>query len=71
MAERVVVERKFYNLAELQAQMQKLKRHPAEEISAGSIYAGLDVEVKSNGTVHVIAPELIQIPAAKWLRVGS
>lgn len=55
VAERVVAERKFNNLAELQAQMQKLREHPAGEISAGSIYAGLDVEVKSNA-FHVVSP---------------
>ena len=55
VAERVVVERKFNNLSELQAQMQKLKKNPAEAISAESIYAGLDVEVKSN-QLHVISP---------------
>ena len=55
VAERVVVERKFNNLSELQAQMQKLKKNPAEAISAESIYAGLDVEVKSNGTLNVIS----------------
>jgi len=55
VAERVVVERKFNNPSELQAQMQYLKKHPAEVISADSIYAGLDVEVKSN-TFHVISP---------------
>jgi len=55
VAERVVVERKFNNPSGLQAQMQYLKTHPAEVISADSIYAGLDVEVKSNA-FHVIAP---------------
>jgi chromosome segregation ATPase len=55
VAERLVVERKFNNLSELQAQMKNLKQHPAGEISAEGIYAGLDVEVKSN-TFHVIAP---------------
>jgi hypothetical protein len=35
--------------------MQKLKKNPAEAISAESIYAGLDVEVKSN-QLHVISP---------------
>jgi hypothetical protein len=34
--------------------MQKLKKNPAEAISAENIYRGLDVEVKSNGTLHVI-----------------
>ena len=55
VAERVVVERKFYNLAELQAQIEKMKGFPEGTVSAGSIYAGLDVEVTSNA-VHVIAP---------------
>jgi chromosome segregation ATPase len=55
VAERVVVQRKFYNLPELQAQMEKLKNFPGGEVSAEDIYAGLDVEVKSNA-VHVIAP---------------
>jgi chromosome segregation ATPase len=55
---RRVVERKFNNLAELQTQMEKLKKSgPADLISAESIYAGLDVEIKSNGVVHVISPE--------------
>ncbi len=57
VAERIVVERKFNNLLELQAQMQKLKKNPADVISSESIYAGLGVEVKSNGTVHVISPD--------------
>jgi chromosome segregation ATPase len=55
VAERVVVERKFNNPLELQAQMEKLKNHPAEAISTESIYAGLEVEVTSNG-LHVISP---------------
>jgi chromosome segregation ATPase len=55
VAERVVVERKFNNPSELQAQMKYLKKHPAEVISADSIYTGLGVEVKSNA-VRVIAP---------------
>jgi hypothetical protein len=55
VAERIVMERKFNNLSELQAQMQKLKKNPADVISAGSIYAGLDVEVTSNGAFHVIS----------------
>ena len=57
VAERIVVERKFNNLLELQAQMQKLKKNPAEAISSESIYAGLGVDVKSNGTFHVISPD--------------
>lgn len=55
VAERVVVERKFDNLLELRARMQYLKKHPVEMISADSIYAGLDMEVKSNA-FHVVAP---------------
>jgi chromosome segregation ATPase len=55
VAERVVLERKFRNLNQLQAQIQDLKQNPFEEISAESIYAGLDVEVKSN-QFHVISP---------------
>lgn len=57
VAERVIVERKFNNSSELQAQIEKLKQHPAGEISAESILAGLDVEVNSNGTFHVLASE--------------
>jgi chromosome segregation ATPase len=56
VAERLVAERKFNNPAELQAQMQNLKQHPAGVISAEGIYAGLDVEVISNA-FHVISPE--------------
>ena len=56
VAERVVVERKFNNPPELQAQMQKLKKQPAEVISAEGIYAGLDMEVSSN-RFHVISPK--------------
>jgi chromosome segregation ATPase len=55
VAERVVVERKFNNPAELQSQLEHLKNNPAGEISADSIYAGLDVEVVSNA-FHVISP---------------
>jgi chromosome segregation ATPase len=55
VAERTVVERKFNNPLELQAQIQKLKKNPADVISSDSIFAGLDVEVKSNGTLHVIS----------------
>lgn len=55
VAERVVMDRKFNNPAELQAQMDRLKKHPAEAISVESIYAGLDVEVNSNGSFHVLS----------------
>jgi chromosome segregation ATPase len=55
VAERVVVERKFNNPQELQAQLENLQRNPAAVITADSIYAGLDVEVKSN-KFYVIFP---------------
>lgn len=55
VAERLVAERKFNNPSELQGQLKYLKTHPAEQVSADSIYAGLDVEVRSNA-FHVIAP---------------
>jgi chromosome segregation ATPase len=56
VGERTVVERKFNNPAQLKAQLQRLKMYPVGAISAESIYAGLNVEVKSNGWCHVIAP---------------
>jgi len=56
VAERIVVERKFNNLSALQTQMEQLKDSPIRPISPDSIYAGLDVEVQSNGTLHVISP---------------
>lgn len=55
VGERLVIERKFSDVWELQSQIENLKAHPAQEISADNIYAGLDVEVKSN-SFHVIAP---------------
>jgi len=56
VAERIVVERKFNNLSALQIQMEEVKDSPIHVISPESIYAGLDVEVQSNGTLHVISP---------------
>jgi chromosome segregation ATPase len=55
VGERLVIERKFNDVWELQSQIENLKANPAQEISADKIYAGLDVEVKSN-SFHVIAP---------------
>ncbi len=55
VAERVVADRRFNNLTELRGQEWYLEQNPTAAISAESIYAGLDVEVKSN-TFHVIAP---------------
>ena len=57
VAERVVAERRFNNLVEVQAQAKKLKKNPAALVTPESIYAGLNVLVNSNGTVHVISPE--------------
>jgi len=57
VAERLVIQRKFYNFDALQAQMDKLKGYPGLDITADKIYAGLDVEVRSNGTIHVVSPE--------------
>ena len=56
VAERVVMQRKFYNRRELQKQLDSLKNFPSVEVSDDMIYAGLDVEVRSNGTFHVIKP---------------
>jgi septal ring factor EnvC (AmiA/AmiB activator) len=56
VGERLVMQRKFYNLSELKAQMETLMDDPfAPHISEQSIYAGLDVEVRSN-SVYVISP---------------
>jgi len=57
VAERTVAERRFNNLIEVQAQEKKLMKSGAAWVTPESIYAGLNVEVLSNGTVHVIAPE--------------
>jgi chromosome segregation ATPase len=55
VAERLVTERKFNNLQALKAQMDYLKSNPEKEVSTQTIYAGLDVVVKSN-LVYVISP---------------
>ena len=57
VAERVVVERKFNSLAEVKAQLKKLQTHSAPPVTPESIYAGLNVEIVSNGVAHVIMPE--------------
>jgi chromosome segregation ATPase len=56
VAERVVAERKFNDLPALQAQILNLKENPFAVVTPESIYAGLDVEVKTNGSFHVITP---------------
>ena len=55
VAERTVLERKFNLISELQAQLEKLQKNPGQWATPESIYAGLDVEVKSN-SFHVITP---------------
>ena len=57
VAGRLVVERKFNSLTEVQAQEQKILSSPARIPTLESIYAGLNVEVTSNGVARVIAPE--------------
>lgn len=58
VAERLIIARKFYNPQELQAQLAKLKDFGGSlDVTADKIYAGLDVEVSSNGTLHVLAPQ--------------
>jgi chromosome segregation ATPase len=57
VADRVIVDREFNDPLELQAQIERLKLHPAPPVTAHSIYDGLDVEVESNGTFHVLSPE--------------
>lgn len=56
VAERVVAERKFNNLSELQAQLKYLEKNPARVITAEGILAGLDVVVKSNA-FYVSSPD--------------
>jgi chromosome segregation ATPase len=55
VAEREVVERRFNNVLELQAQLRKLKANPAGSISSEQIYRGLEVDVHSNGTFRVLS----------------
>ena len=56
VGERTAVERKFFNRAALKTQLEHLNQYPAREVSTEAIYAGLNVEVFSNGMVRVIAP---------------
>lgn len=57
VAERLVIQRKFYNPEALQTQMEKLKGYQGVlDVTPDQIYAGLDVEVESNGEFHVISP---------------
>ena len=57
VAERLLAERKFRSVPQLEAQLQNLNDHPPAVPTTESIYTGLDVEVRSNGVAHVIAPD--------------
>jgi chromosome segregation ATPase len=56
VAERVLVERKFNDNKELRQQIKYLKTNPSQVMTTDSIYAGLGVEVNSDGSFHVISP---------------
>ena len=57
VAERVMVERKFNNRKELQAQLEYLLWNPSREISEDRIREGLNVVVGKSNLCYVIAPE--------------
>lgn len=57
IGERLVAERRFNNRKELQAQLEYLKENPAAAISTESILAGLDIEVKGDGSYHMLAQD--------------
>jgi len=57
VAARVVVERKFNSIPELQTQLEQLKEFPVGVVSPENIYAGLDVMVKGDGKFYVIIPD--------------
>jgi predicted nucleic acid-binding Zn-ribbon protein len=57
VAERVIVERKFNNRKELEAQLENLKWNPTMEISEYRIREGLNVVVGKSNLCYVIAPE--------------
>jgi chromosome segregation ATPase len=57
VAERMVVERKFNLVPELEAQRDRLLTNAGQWATAKNIYDSLDVEINSNGIAHVIAPE--------------
>lgn len=56
VAERVVLERKFNRIPELEAQRVRLQTNAGQWATEKNIYDSLDVEVKPNGVAHVIAP---------------
>jgi chromosome segregation ATPase len=57
VAERVVVERKFNSIPELETQLRQLKEFPVGIISPEKIYAGLDVVVNGDGKFYIISPD--------------
>jgi chromosome segregation ATPase len=57
VAERVIVERKLNNRAELKAQLEYLLWNPSKEISEDRIREGLNVVVGKSNLCYVIAPE--------------
>ena len=57
VAERLILERKFRSPSAMQGQIEFLKYSPEEIMTAERIYAGLNVEVRSNGTVRVLSPD--------------
>ncbi len=56
VAQRVMVERKFNSPSELQAQIENLQWNAPQAVSDRSIYAGLDVQVRADGSFRVLAP---------------
>jgi chromosome segregation ATPase len=57
VAERVIVERRFYNRRELKAQLEMLQWYPGKEISEDRIREGLNVVVGKSNLCYVISPE--------------
>lgn len=57
VAQRLIVERRFNNVSALQLQLERLKKNPAWPLSAKDIYAGLGIEVESNGAFQVLSPD--------------
>jgi predicted nucleic acid-binding Zn-ribbon protein len=62
VAERILVERKFNNRAELKAQLEHLLKKPSMEISEDRIREGLNVVVGRSNLWYVIAPEGSLLP---------
>jgi chromosome segregation ATPase len=56
VAQRVMLERKFNSTPELQAQIENLQWNAPQNVTDRSIYAGLDVQVRADGSFRVLAP---------------